>query len=83
MGSYKNFAARDRLREDLGCGPDWENKCINNSDYSEAIEHHNFYAGNRKLKYVQALRDIMADTGEMATVYRAVRASMKELPDRP
>jgi len=80
--TYGDRSARDHLREDLGCGPEWENKCVDNARYEDAITHHNLYKGNRKLFFLDLLRRLGHDDQRIKRLYSEMRARVVELtPD--
>lgn len=81
MSNSGDEEARDRMRADLGCGEDWENKCTNNTAYRDAVDHHDFSKSYRKLVFLDILRKNGLDDEEIHGLYRKMRASVVELKE--
>jgi len=77
MQKAGNQACRDRIRASLGCGKDWENKCLNyvqepngetvfkrkifKTNYKKELADHEMYHGARKLAFLDVLRSQVGD----------------------
>lgn len=76
MGAVGDRSARDRIRKYLGCGHDWKNKCLNNTEYQDEVSEHNFLHGQRKLTFLNMLRDLGYDDSAIYRLYREMRAKV-------
>jgi hypothetical protein len=74
--SYGDRSARDRVREGLGCGMDWKEKCFDNPAYQEAVSEHDFFHGQRKLLFLNLLRHLRYDDNDILRLYREMRAKV-------
>ncbi|CAK0864222.1 unnamed protein product [Prorocentrum cordatum] len=77
MDVYGDWSARTRIRETLGCGADWKNKCKNNSMYEKSVSDHDSRHGNRKIHCLNMLRDLGYDDRGLHKLYREMRATVK------
>jgi hypothetical protein len=77
MSVYGDWSARARIRETLGCGADWRNKCKDNPVYQKSVSDHDIRHGNRKLYFLRLLGDLGYDDKGIHRLYREMRATVK------
>jgi hypothetical protein len=76
MGAAGDRSARVRIRKSLGCGNDWKSKCLNNTEYRDQVSEHDLRHGQRKLTFLNMLRDLGYDDNDIYRLYRETRAKV-------
>lgn len=74
MATWGIREARERIKQNLGCGAGWEGKCVDNKKYAQQLSDHDFHRGQRKLSFLNILKKLKYDDQEILRLYREMRA---------